>query len=139
VANVDHGRKRFLLFQPSAAATTCSTPALAWLESPAPGAVVGDSLELSGWALKEGVGLDRVEVTVDGRAVGDAELVPLGPDVLAYWGVADGADGAGFRARIDLSGQHDGDTWLGLVLHGRDGSVEAWPEQRLTVDTQGRR
>ena len=29
--------------------------------------------------------------------------------------------------------------WLGLVLYGRDGSVEAWPEQRIRIRPQGKR
>jgi 4-amino-4-deoxy-L-arabinose transferase-like glycosyltransferase len=139
VLDVDHGRKRFVLFRLPSPNATCSTPALAWLETPAPGAAVGGSVEVSGWALKEGVGVDRVQVTLDGRAVGEARLGDLRPDVIDYWGVADGADGAGFSALIDLSGHPGGDAWLGLVVYGRDGSVEAWPEQRLRIQAQGRR
>ncbi|MBW8366708.1 MAG: glycosyltransferase family 39 protein [Arenimonas sp.] len=139
VLNVDHGRKRFLLFRLPSAGASCSTPALAWLEAPAPGAEPGATVDVSGWALKEGVGVDRVQVTVDGRVVAEARLDPLRPDVSQYWGVADGSDGAGFGARLDLTDHPGGDAWLGLVVHGRDGSVEAWPEQRLRIPAQGRR
>ena len=45
----------------------------------------------------------------------------------------------GFRARIDVSGHPGGDAWLGLVVQGRDGSVEAWPEQRIRIQAQGSR
>ena len=139
VLNVDHGRKRFLLFRLPSPSANCSTPALAWLESPAPDAVVGDSIGLTGWALKEGVGVQRVLVTLDGRAVGEADYGLPRADVLEYWRMPAGADGVGFRARIDVSGHPGGDAWLGLVVEGRDGSVEAWPEQRIRIQAQGNR
>ena len=36
-----------------------------------------------------------------------------------------------FRARVE--GAPAGTHWLGLRLHGADGSVEDWPEQRIEV------
>ncbi len=139
VVNVDHGRKRFLLFRLPSASTSCSTPALAWLDAPAVDAAAAGHVEVTGWALKEGVGVDRVQLTLDGRVVGAAVYGQSRPDVIAYWGVADGDDAVGFRARIDVSDRRGGDAWLGLVVHGRDGSVEAWPEQRLRIEAQGNR
>lgn len=139
VLSVDHGRKRFLLFRLPSRTDACSTPALAWLESPSPDAEVAGSVQLSGWALKEGVGVQRVQVTLDGRVVAEADYGQRRPDVLEYWRMAPGEDGVGFRARIDVSGHRGGEAWLGLVLHGRDGSVETWPEQRLRVRAQGSR
>ncbi len=140
VLNVDHGRKRFLLFRLPSDGAACSTPALAWLETPAPDAAAGGRVELSGWALKQGVGVDRVQVTLDGRVVAQAQYGQPRPDVLDYWGLPkDADDGAGFRAQLDLGGHRGGDAWLGLVVHGRDGSVEALPEQRLRIIAQGKR
>lgn len=139
VLNVDRGRKRFLLFRLPAPATTCSTPALAWLESPAVDAVVDGHVDLSGWALKEGAGVQRVLVTLDGRVVGKADYGHRRPDVIGYWRMAPGDDGVGFRARIDVGDHRGGDAWLGLQVHGRDGSVEAWPPQRIRIQAQGSR
>lgn len=139
VLQVDRGRKRFLLFRLPAPAAGCSIPALAWLDEPAPEPGAAGGLALSGWALKEGVGVQRVQVTLDGRVVGEADYGQPRPDVLDYWRIAPGDDGVGFRARIDLSGHRGGDAWLGLVVHGRDGSVEAWPEQRIRIRAQGSR
>jgi hypothetical protein len=36
-----------------------------------------------------------------------------------------------FRARVE--GAPTGKHWLGLRLHGADGSVEDWPEQEVEV------
>lgn len=139
VLNVDRGRKRFLLFRLPAPSAACSIPAMAWLESPAAGEAVSGRIDVSGWAFKEGVGVQRVLVTLDGRVVGEAEYGLRRPDVLDYWRMVPGEDGVGLRARIDVSGHRGGQAWLGLVVQGRDGSVEAWPEQRIRIRAQGRR
>jgi len=139
VLNVDRGRKRFLLFTLAGAPGVCSTPALAWLESPAVNATVSGIVEVSGWALKEGVGVDRVVLTVDGTEQGQADYGLPRPDVLQYWQIGEGSDGVGFRARLDLSEHPGGQAWLGLRIHGSDGSIEDWPQQRIHVRAQGSR
>ncbi len=138
VLNVDHGRKRFLLFllgTTTGANATCVPPALAWVDGPAPGAVVGTNLEVAGWAFKDGVGIERVEITLDGSVVATAAYGITSPQVAVYWRIS--TDPAhprvGFHARIDVAEAAAGDHWLGLVLHGRDGSIERWPEQRVRI------
>jgi 4-amino-4-deoxy-L-arabinose transferase-like glycosyltransferase len=140
VLNIDHGRQRFLLFALPArpAAGTCTTPALAWIDTPVAGAPVGRTFAVEGWAFKDGTGLARVEVTLDGRVVASAVYGHDFPGLQASW---DGSTDpnhprVGFRAAVDLRaapalapGRH----WLGLRLHGRDGSVETWPEQPLLL------
>ncbi len=139
VVNVDHGRKRFLVFPLSPGIRACSTPALAWLDTPLPDAVASGTLEVAGWAFKEGVGVDRVELTLDGAVVGTADYGQPRPDVLDFWRMAPGEDGVGFSARLAIPADAAGDAWLGLVVYGRDGSVEAWPEQRIRIIPQGSR
>lgn len=135
VLSVDHGRKRFLLFALTGAETRCSTPALAWIDVPRPGANVAGTLHVEGWAMKDGVGIARVDVTLDGEVVGRADYGEQRLDVLDYWGrPRDPARaGVGFRADIDVSGRTPGTAWLGLVVHGTDGSVEPWPEQVVRI------
>lgn len=139
VLNVDRGRKRFLLFALPAASGGCSTPALAWIESPAVDGEASGVVEVSGWALKEGVGVDRLVLTLDGVERVQADYGFPRPDVLQFWGIGEGSDGVGFRAKLDLSGHPGGVAWLGLRIHGLDGSVEDWPQQRIRVRAQGSR
>ena len=142
VLNVDHGRKRFLLFALDAPRAGCSTPALAWIDAPLPGDAAAGRVTVRGWALKTGVGVSRVEVTLDGIVVAQARYGLPRADVIDYWTRAPvDAAGArvGFTADIDLSGHPPGTAWLGLVVHGADGSVEAWPGQPLDVTGQGSR
>ena len=137
VVNVDHGHQRFLIFQLPAqkAAGACVAPAFAWIDSPASKTAVGRAFEVAGWAFKDGVGLERVEVLLDGRVVAQARYGEPSPDTAAYWKVSTDPNhpAVGFSARLDTATIKPGRHWLGLRLHGRDGSVEDWAEQPLEV------
>lgn len=137
VRNIDHGRTRYLLFaipprgDAPRAEGPCVAPALAWIDQPTTDAPVGDTFEVSGWAFKDGAGLARVEVLVDGAVVAQAEYGLANPGVADYWKISvdPGHPAVGFRATIDASSLAPGRHWLGLRLHGRDGSIEDWSEQ----------
>jgi 4-amino-4-deoxy-L-arabinose transferase-like glycosyltransferase len=139
VLNVDHGRQRFALFAlDSRRDGPCTTPAMAWVDAPAGGATVGRRFEVKGWAFKDGVGLARVEVLVDGRAVATAQYGSRYDGLQQDWPPSNDPQhpNVGFVAQVDLRdvdslapGRH----WLGLRLHGRDGSVEEWSEQPIQL------
>jgi 4-amino-4-deoxy-L-arabinose transferase-like glycosyltransferase len=139
VVNVDHGRQRFVLFALPAAAPAadapCTAPAMAWFDAPLSGATVRDTLSVAGWAFKDGVGLARVEVLVDGRVVAEARYGLPSPGTAAYWKVSTDPThpNVGFAAEIETAGLAPGRHWLGLRLHGRDGSVEDWSDQPFDV------
>jgi 4-amino-4-deoxy-L-arabinose transferase-like glycosyltransferase len=138
VVNVDHGRQRFLLFalegpQPAGG---CTLPAMAWIDAPTPGTRLGRRFEVAGWAFRDGVGLARVEVTLDGRVVAEAEYGLDNPGVLGYWRISTDPNHprVGFRADVAVpGGMPAGVHWLGLRLHGEDGSIEDWPERRVVL------
>ncbi|KRG79152.1 membrane protein [Stenotrophomonas ginsengisoli] len=138
--SIDHGRQRFLLMRlpPRPAGVVpdeaCVTPALAWIDSPLPRATVGDQAQVRGWAFKDGVGLRSVELLLDGKPVMLADYGRTS-EVRGVWaGSSDPQHPqVGFDARLDLSALPPGTHWLGLRLHGNDGSVEDWSEQRLHI------
>lgn len=136
VVNIDHGRRRFLLFrldQPRQGA--CTTPAMAWVDSPVSDTVVGRRFPVEGWAFKDGVGLDKVEVLVDGAPVATAEYGLENPGVATFWKSSSDPHQprVGFRADVSVEHLPPGRHWLGLRLHGSDGSVEEWSEQPVTI------
>ena len=142
VLNIDRGRQRFLLFAlpPQRADGDCTAPAMAWIDVPSAGDTVARRFALRGWAFKDGVGLARIEVLIDGRPVADAEYGIARPEVVGFWqkwrdgGSTDPQQPkVGFRADLDLGERKPGTYRLGLRLHGRDGSVEEWPEQTLLL------
>lgn len=136
VVSSDHGYQRFLLFALPADKLPgpCVTPAMAWVDSPAPGYSGAGEIEVSGWAFKDGVGISKVEITVDGKVMATADYGHA-YDITGFWKIS--SDPAhphvGFRARLDTTDLAPGKHWLGLRLHGRDGSVETWWEQSFRV------
>ncbi len=137
VVSLDHGFQRFLLFRLPAQKQqgACVTPAMAWVDGPLPGESISGELQVKGWAFKDGVGVARVELLVDGRSVGDAAYGRT-LDIRPAWpGTNDPQHPqVGFDGRIDTSGFAPGRHWLGLRLHGNDGSVETWAEQPFIVE-----
>ncbi|MBW3550385.1 MAG: PhoX family protein, partial [Proteobacteria bacterium] len=137
VLNVDHGRQRFLLFrldQPRSG--DCVAPAMAWIDHPAAGAVVPRDFELAGWAFKEGVGLEKVEVLLNGEVLGPVGYGLVSPGVQAFWQISNDPQhpAVGLRGHLDLGDIEPGRHWLGLRLYGRDGSIEDWPEQPIVIE-----
>jgi 4-amino-4-deoxy-L-arabinose transferase-like glycosyltransferase len=138
---VDHGAQRFLLFRlparppsPPSPAAACIAPALAWIDAPAPGQEMPLRFEVRGWAFKQGVGLSRVEVTLDGAVVAEADYGSPFDVSGPFPQVADPhTPRLGFSATVDLPSSQAGHRWLGLRLHGSDGSVEDWPQQAVRI------
>jgi hypothetical protein len=137
VVNVDHGSQRFLLFAlPRLRAKgICTTPAMAWVDRPVVDARVGRSFDVTGWAFKDGVGLRKVEVMLDGLPVAQARYGLVNTGVARYWKQSNDPQqpNVGFRARVDVGAVQPGRHWLGLRLRGRDGSVEDWAEQPIVI------
>lgn len=137
VLNVDHGRQRFALFAlDSNRPGPCTTPAMAWIDAPVGGARVGREFDVRGWAFKDGVGLAAIDVLLDGEVMVPAQYGQPYPGLSKDWPETNDPEhpDVGFSARVVLRkdvapGRH----WLGLRLHGRDGSVEDWAEQPIDV------
>lgn len=107
---------------------------MAWIDTPQADAAVTGVVEVRGWAFKDGVGLSRVEVLLDGKAVAEADYGRT-YDITSFWTNSNDPQhpNVGFTARVDTRALAPGRHWLGLRLHGRDGSVEPWQEQALQV------
>ena len=135
VLNIDHGRQRFLLFAFDGAKreAVCATPALAFIDAPTPGAAVGSAFDVAGWAFKDGVGVRGVEILLDGRVVAQATYGEANAGVAEFWKISTDPNHPKvyFRARVEAAAA--GTHWLGVRLHGADGSVEDWSEQKLVV------
>ncbi|MCR6628175.1 MAG: glycosyltransferase family 39 protein [Pseudoxanthomonas sp.] len=138
VVNIDHGARRFLLFALPAEREQgeCITPVVANIDVPAAGARVDRRFRVGGWAVKDVVGVAKVEVLLDGRVVAvasdaganewlrgflkDASRDPRMPRVQ-------------FTAEVNAGDLPAGRHWLGLRVTGGDGSVETWAEQPVEI------
>ncbi|HZH44923.1 MAG TPA: glycosyltransferase family 39 protein [Lysobacter sp.] len=135
--DVDHGRQRFALFVIERERRgACASPAMAWIDAPAARERVPRRFVVRGWAFKDGAGIARIEVTLDGRTVATARYGLRHDGPRARWPFSNdpAQPDVGFEAAVDARGRGPGRHWLGLRLHGRDGSIEAWPEQPVTFD-----
>ncbi|MGN7839248.1 glycosyltransferase family 39 protein [Stenotrophomonas sp. 22385] len=136
VVSQDHGYQRFLLFKLPAQRIDgpCVTPAMAWLDAPLQDEKVAGRMEVRGWAFKDGVGLSRVELLIDGKRVGDA-VYRRAYDITAAWKISTDPQHprVAFDATLDTRRLAPGKHWLGMTLYGNDGSVEQWQEQSFIV------
>ncbi|PJK10367.1 hypothetical protein CO614_08615 [Lysobacteraceae bacterium NML120232] len=136
IVNVDHGARRFILAAlPARDVMVCATPAMAYVDAPQAGAKLVGRFVVEGWAFREGIGLEAVEVLIDGKPVARAEYGLAREGLADFWGLRSEPNklALGFRAEVDASGLPSGRHWLGLRLHGRDGLVEDWAEQPLEI------
>ncbi|WP_448142104.1 ArnT family glycosyltransferase [Stenotrophomonas bentonitica] len=136
VVSQDHGYQRFLLFKLPAQRIDgpCVTPAMAWVDAPLQDEKVAERMEVRGWAFKDGVGLSRVELLIDGQPVGDA-VYGRAYDITAAWKISTDPQHprVAFDATLDTRQLAPGKHWLGMTLYGNDGSVEQWQEQSFIV------
>lgn len=133
---VDHGARRFGLFAlpPGRPEGACAAPALVHIDAPEDGARVTGDVVLRGWAVKEGAGIARVVVLLDGAPVSEAEYGAANPWVGEFLRGASrdpNLPDVQFEARIALPDAGDGWHRLGVELHGGDGSVERWTGPRV--------
>jgi hypothetical protein len=98
---------------------------------------VGREFDVKGWAFKDGVGLARIEVLLDGKVVASAQYGRPYDGLQHDWAETNDPQhpNVGFSAHVDLRANDAaaGPHWLGLRLHGRDGSVEDWAEQPIEI------
>lgn len=139
VLNVRHGRQRFLLFALPASRddAACVAPAVSHVDAPEAGARIGRRFEVAAWAVKDTVGVRRVEVLLDGRVVATARRAGengwIVDEFLQGRSRDPDAPGIRFVADVDASGLPAGLHWLGLRITGGDGAVEDSVEQPVEL------
>jgi 4-amino-4-deoxy-L-arabinose transferase-like glycosyltransferase len=139
VLNVRHGRQRFLLFALPARRNDapCVAPAVSHVDAPQAGARIGRRFEVSAWAVKDTVGVARVDVLLDGRPVAAARRAGEDAWIVGQFLQGRSRDPAAprirFAADVDASGLPAGLHWLGLRITGGDGAVEDSAEQPIEL------
>ncbi|PJK00901.1 hypothetical protein CO641_02795 [Lysobacteraceae bacterium NML91-0213] len=138
--NIDHGGRRFLLLRFDGTALPhaegCVTPAVAHLQEPAAGATVERNFRVYGWAVKDGVGVRGVRLTLDGEVVASADYGQENGwvgEFLQGRSKDPRQPAVAFSAQVDASALPAGDYWLGMEIEGNDGSVETWSERRIRL------
>ncbi len=141
VVNIDHGAQRFLLFRLTkapVAGAACTTPVMAWIDTPVSGASVkaGEPLKITGWAIKDGVGLKGMETLLNGRSVGSLTYGSNNLSSKTAWPISNDPNqpNVGFSGELTVpASTAKGTQWLGLRMVGEDGSIEDWSEIPIEV------
>lgn len=125
------GRKRFLLYRTELGATPaaqCPRPALARFYGIESGQTIERRIVLRGWAVKDGVGIDQVGITLDGRALAGARYRL--PAAHVQEGLPASDDPAhpdvGFEAQLDLRELPPGRYRLGIRVWYRGEGEDAF-------------
>lgn len=136
--NIDHGARRFLLFALPAirAEGDCITPVVANVDVLGESARVNQRFNVGGWAVKDVVGVTKVEVLLNGRVVAVAK--DAGTDEWLRGFLKNASRDprmprVQFAAELDALGLPAGRHWLGLRVTGGDGSVEIWAEKPIEI------
>jgi hypothetical protein len=117
--SLHQGHKRFLLYRGTLGETPpaqCARPAMARFYDLEPGQRLSGSFTLRGWAFKDGSGIDKVEVTLDGVPLVKARYGLDAAHVAGAWPDSDDPNHplVGFEAALDLSEVASGDYRLGV-------------------------
>ena len=115
-----NGDKRFSFYRgrvsagpDSPAASPCPWPPRAWIDQPAPDAILSGTITVSGWAYNEDLGVERVQLLLDGAVVAEAEYGQPRPDVVEAEDLRTDPNqpNLGFQAEMDVtefaSGRHE--------------------------------
>lgn len=117
-------------------ASVCPLPSLGWVDAPQDGARLSGSFALSGWVINEGLGVDRVEVELDGVTVGIAHYGEARPDVVEAMSAEDdpNAPMLGFVLALDSATLPSGRVRLRLKTTGKSGEVQYFGDRTVTLE-----
>ncbi|MFS0821562.1 N-acetylmuramoyl-L-alanine amidase [Bacillus sp. 1P02SD] len=103
-----------------------------YLDNPISGATLTGEKRISGWFL-DGHGVEKIEVLVDGKVVGQAVYGDERPDVKnSYPDFNNGH--SGYHYMLDTTQFSDGQHSISIRETGENGQVTTLPEQKVTIE-----
>ncbi len=134
------GEKRFSYYRAdnvgASPAGTCPLPSLGWVDAPEEDARLSGSFTVSGWVINEGLGVDRVEVELDGATVGVAQYGLSRPDVVTAMSAEDDPNAPllGYALTLDASTLPSGRARLRIKTTGKSGEVQYFGDRTVFVE-----
>jgi hypothetical protein len=109
---------------------------LGWVDTPQDGARLSGSLAVSGWVINEGLGVDRVEVQLNGVTIGSADYGQPRPDVVAAMYAEDdpNAPMLGFTLALDSATLPAGRARLRIKTTGKSGEVQYFGDRTVVLE-----
>ena len=136
------GDKRFSFYRgrvsagpDSPAASPCPWPPQAWIDRPAPNAILSGTIAVSGWAYNEDLGVERVLLLLDGAVVAEAEYGQPRPDVVEARNLQTDPNrpNLGFQAEIDAAGYASGRRELSIRIIDSRGNATDYGRREVSL------
>ena len=128
-------RANRLINEPSNRAQPCPFPPRAWIDFPTEDDVLSGVVNVSGWAYNEDIGIDSVELIIDGAVVGKANYGAPRPDVVAAMDIKTdpNAPHLGFNIEVDSSTLENGKTDHAIDLINKQGSRTRYGQRLIRI------
>lgn len=134
------GEKRFSYYRAenvgASPTGTCPQPSLGWVDVPSDEARLSGYFTVAGWVINEGLGVDSVEVQLNGVTVGLAQYGQPRPDVVAAMAAEDDPNAPllGYTLALDTQTLPSGRARLRIKTTGISGEVQYFGDRTVFVE-----
>lgn len=113
----------------------CPLPSLPWVDQPSPGQTIADSLTVSGWLINEGLGVESVELLINGEFSAYATYGITRQDVVSNMGVQDdlNAPNLGYSITVDANDLPEGEIEISLRSRGLSGEMQTFGARTVKI------
>ena len=138
------GDKRFSFYRgrvsagiDAQAASPCPWPPRAWIDRPAPGAILSGTTAVSGWAYNEDLGVERVLLLLDGAVVAETEYGQPRPDVVEAEDLRTDPNqpNLGFQAEMDVAELASGRRELSIRIIDSRGNATDYGRREVLLES----
>ena len=114
----------------------CPVPPKAWIDIPRADSILSGKVTVAGWAYNEELGVESIEIMLDGQAVAKANYGLLRGDVASALNVQTDPNtpNLGFEVEIDTTLIENGNHWLELILVNGQGNSLPYGKRLLKID-----
>ena len=114
----------------------CPVPPRAWIDTPQADAILSGKVTVAGWAYNEHIGIESIEVMLNGQVVAKANYGLSRSDVASAMNVQTDPNtpNLGFEAEIDSTQIGNGNHWLELMLINSQGNSLSYGKRLLKID-----
>lgn len=144
--NLFNGDKRFSFYRGSelysidkldqTQTSSCPFPAIAWIDTPEPGAELSGIVEINGWAFNEDIGISRISLLIDNEEFAQAHYGESRPDVVEVMQVQNdpNSPNLGYSSNFDSTRLKNGSYQLEIEVRNRLGISQRYGKRRIEIN-----
>ncbi len=120
---------------PAFATTACPFPAMAWIDAPHRGAELRGLVEVNGWAYNEDIGIESINLLIDGERVGQVDYGGSRPDVVEVKQVRSDPNkpNIGYNYSFDSNLFENGKHRLQIEIRNRLGITQLYGQRTVEI------